>query len=50
MIIKAKLDAIKGIKKTLNKRKYIQENSSISIGAVWKMMDKNLLPTVIRRY
>jgi hypothetical protein len=48
--LKAKWDAIKGIRKTLKKRRKIQENKKVLDEYIWNLLDKEkLLPRLTRR-
>ena len=44
VILKAKLDAIKGLPQTWAKRKVIQANRVASVKNIWQILDKRLLP------
>jgi len=40
VFIKAKWDAIKGLKSALRKRKQIQSNKKVHVDYIWNLMDK----------
>lgn len=44
VIFRAKWDAIKGIPKMWRKRKQIQRHRVASVGAIWRTMDKRVIP------
>ena len=44
LILQAKLDAIKGIPKMWQKRKYIQSKRVVSVTDIWQVLDRRLLP------
>lgn len=43
VILKAKWDAIKGIRKVWAKRRHVQAGRRISVGAIWRMLDKRIM-------
>ena len=48
--IKAKWDALKGIKKALKKRKQIQKNRTVEVDYIWRLLERELFFTrLIRR-
>jgi hypothetical protein len=48
--IKAKWDALKGLKKALKKRKQIQKNRTVEVDYIWSLLEKELLlPRLTRR-
>ncbi|MDL1967053.1 MAG: glycosyltransferase family 2 protein [Deltaproteobacteria bacterium] len=48
--IKAKWDALKGIKKALKKRKQIQKNRTVEVDYIWRLLERELLlPRLTRR-
>ena len=44
IILKAKLDAFRGIPRMWQKRDDIQKNRSVSAGEIWKALNKSILP------
>ena len=40
--IKAKLDALKGLKKVLKKRRQIQKNMTVEVDYIWRLLEKEL--------
>jgi len=44
LILQAKLDALKGIPKMWQKRKYIQSKRVVSVTDIWQVLDRRLLP------
>lgn len=42
VIIKAKIDALKGLRRALEKRNGIQRNRVVSISEIWRVLDKRL--------
>lgn len=48
VILRAKLDAIKGLPRMWRKRREIQANRVASVSEIWRVMDKRLVPN--RRY
>ncbi len=49
LILKAKLDAILGLPRMWRKRAAIQRNRVISVGEVWKQLNKTMPPTKSKR-
>jgi len=48
--IKAKWDALKGMKKALKKRKQIQKNRTVEVDYIWRLLERELFFTrLIRR-
>jgi GT2 family glycosyltransferase len=49
LILKAKVDAIRGLPVMWRKRKEIQRNRVVSIGEVWQQLNKTIPPTKAKR-
>jgi len=47
--IKAKLDALKGVKKALKKRKQIQKNRTVEVDYIWRLLERELFFTRLTR-
>lgn len=44
VILRSKKDALKGLPKVWRKRKKLQAQRVADIGAIWKVLDKRLIP------
>ena len=47
--IKAKLDALKGVKKALKKRRQIQKNRTVEVDYIWRLLERELFFTRLTR-
>ena len=47
--IKAKLDALKGMKKALKKRRQIQKNRTVEVDYIWRLLERELFFTRLTR-